>query len=192
MKIFNTEVFGIESALIRAGYPMQEVVNERIDLDATPWDHLIRRGTRLGHTQIGLAHDKYLRTIHCHFDITAPRYFFQELRTYTHITMNSQSTMHRIQNMDIERMVNSNVDQRVLAVFKEYVDAYKANPSEENLLKLKANLPEGFELTSAVDANYASLKTIFAQRRNHRLPEWREFCQWVGELPYAVEFGVVQ
>jgi hypothetical protein len=28
------------------------------------------------------------------------------------------------------------------------------------------------------------LKTIYYQRKNHKLPEWREFCQWIEELPY--------
>ena len=31
------------------------------------------------------------------------------------------------------------------------------------------------------------LKIIYAQRRSHRLPEWREFCAWVESLPMAKE-----
>ena len=33
--------------------------------------------------------------------------------------------------------------------------------------------------------NYRSLKTIYSQRKNHRLPEWREFCEWIETLPYS-------
>jgi hypothetical protein len=31
--------------------------------------------------------------------------------------------------------------------------------------------------------NYRQLKTIYHQRKNHRLPEWREFCEWILTLP---------
>ena len=34
--------------------------------------------------------------------------------------------------------------------------------------------------------NYRALKTIYSQRKNHRLPEWREFCEEIKKkLPYA-------
>ena len=33
--------------------------------------------------------------------------------------------------------------------------------------------------------NYRQLKTIYAQRKTHRLPEWRAFCDWVETLPNA-------
>jgi hypothetical protein len=28
---------------------------------------------------------------------------------------------------------------------------------------------------------------VYYQRKNHRLPEWREFCDWIKTLPYAEE-----
>jgi hypothetical protein len=31
--------------------------------------------------------------------------------------------------------------------------------------------------------NYQQLKTIYQQRRNHRLPEWQTFCDWCETLP---------
>jgi hypothetical protein len=33
--------------------------------------------------------------------------------------------------------------------------------------------------------NYRQLKTIYHQRKNHRLPEWLDFCDWVRGLPYS-------
>jgi hypothetical protein len=35
--------------------------------------------------------------------------------------------------------------------------------------------------------NYQQLKTIYQQRRNHRLPEWQVFCDWVETLPLFME-----
>ena len=45
--------------------------------------------------------------------------------------------------------------------------------------------PAGFRLTAGMTTNYRQLKTIYGQRKNHRLPEWREFCKWIEQLPYS-------
>ena len=33
--------------------------------------------------------------------------------------------------------------------------------------------------------NYRELKQIYHQRKNHRLDEWRVFCNWVETLPMS-------
>ena len=45
--------------------------------------------------------------------------------------------------------------------------------------------PCGFILTARITTNYLQLKTIYAQRKNHTLPEWRLFCKWIEQLPYS-------
>ena len=62
-------------------------------------------------------------------------------------------------------------------------DEYNAVPTPDNFLKLVYSVPVGFELTARMTTNYRQLKTIYYQRRTHRLPEWREFCAWVETLP---------
>ena len=37
-------------------------------------------------------------------------------------------------------------------------------------------------------AQWAQKSVDYAQRRTHRLPEWRQFCAWIETLPYAKEF----
>ena len=74
---------------------------------------------------------------------------------------------------------------------KEKVEEY--NSTEDSPEKVKKYLeilytnPAGFELTARLTTNYRCLKNIYMQRKNHRLPEWREFCSWIGSLPYAKE-----
>ena len=46
-------------------------------------------------------------------------------------------------------------------------------------------MPSGLELTARMTTNYRQLKTIYAQRKNHRLPEWRRFCEWIEDLPMS-------
>ena len=74
---------------------------------------------------------------------------------------------------------------------KEKVEEY--NSMEDSPEKIKKYLeilytnPAGFELTARLTTNYRCLKNIYMQRKNHRLPEWREFCSWIESLPYAKE-----
>jgi hypothetical protein len=50
-------------------------------------------------------------------------------------------------------------------------------------LEILYSNPAGFELTARLTTNYRCLLNIYIQRRNHRLPEWREFCEQLLELP---------
>lgn len=46
-------------------------------------------------------------------------------------------------------------------------------------------LPSSYNQTRNVMLNYEVLANIYRQRKNHKLDEWREFCKWIGELPYS-------
>jgi len=189
MKITDTKVYGIREALVSAGFPMR-TGDFSVENDDTPMDDLLRRGGELGRAPIGSGHDKLLRFITVNFTITAERYFFQQLQTYSFITLDSASTMHRITAFDIASMCNPNVDQRVIDILKEYVDRYKEHPSQENFELIKANVPEGLCLSAYATTNYQQIKTIVSQRKDHRLTEWHDFVVWASQLPYAVEIGV--
>ena len=46
-------------------------------------------------------------------------------------------------------------------------------------------LPSSYNQTRNVMLNYEVLANIYKSRKNHKLDEWREFCQWIETLPYA-------
>lgn len=193
IKIFNVQVYGIREALIRAGYPMAEIVNEDMSLDHRSIDDMLRLGKALGGSPIGHGDDKYLRQIHVDYDMLSPRYFQQQHDTYGVFTVkNSQSTMHKGKKLDYERLANAYVDPFILARFGEIVAQYQNDPTTENLQRVKSNLPEGIRLAAGYSTNYAQLKTIYYQRKTHRLPEWQEFCDWIESLPYAKELGLTK
>ena len=201
IRIFNDEVLGAKSALRRAQYPM---LVEVPDFDFPAIDDLtsargeaismkntdINRGIRLGNSPYGHGDDKFLRQIFVSMDITASRYWWQEFDTYGFVVKNSQSTMHKGVKFEYSKYTNPFVDERVLKLFEEINNEYIKNPTTENLQRAKSNMPEGVMLTAGITTNYAQLKTIYYQRRNHRLPEWHVFCDWIESLPYAKEFGV--
>ena len=93
--------------------------------------------------------------------------------------------MHRIAKFDLDNQYSEYTDKRMIAIMNELKDKYNETNDPEDYLRLLYSNPCGFKLTAAMTTNYRQLKTIYAQRKNHRLPEWREFCAWVETLPYA-------
>ena len=186
----NWNVYGIDEACIGAGYSMLPTVETRGV--ATAYDYM--RGQKLGHTPIGNGEDKLLRFIHVDFDWELPRYMWQEVDTYHFLERNSQSTMHRILEMDIEKACSPYTTAHVTDMTRFRIKCYKqAETSEQReiaWLELKANIPEGLMLVSRITTNYATLKTIYRQRKYHKNPEWRVFCKWIEDLPMVKKFGV--
>jgi len=110
----------------------------------------------------GDEHAKVLRGIVVWCDIYAPRYFWQEMDTYRvgAERLSSESTMH-IQGRGL---------------------------SEDELIEMKEYLREGTMQRRIWMFSYQTLRRIYFQRRNHRLPQWRKFCEWIETLPFAKEF----
>ena len=46
-------------------------------------------------------------------------------------------------------------------------------------------LPSSYNQRRTVMLNYEVLTGIYPMRKNHKLDEWREFCQWIEQLPYS-------
>ena len=46
-------------------------------------------------------------------------------------------------------------------------------------------LPSSYNQRAMVQLNYAVLRNMYHSRKNHKLDEWREFCKWIGTLPYG-------
>lgn len=92
--------------------------------------------------------------------------------------------MHRITKFDLDTSYNEYVSPTIISEMKKLVAEYNNDPTPENYLKVLYSNPAGFKLTARITTNYRQLKTIYKQRKNHRLPEWREFCEFIKTLPY--------
>jgi len=110
------------------------------------------------------------------------RYHFVEF-------VSSQSTMHKITQFDLKKQCNAYVDDRIIEIVQEKINLYNTledkscETAKKLYLEILYNIPSGFELTARLTTNYRQLKTIYSQRKNHRLPEWRLFCDWIVTLP---------
>ena len=48
-------------------------------------------------------------------------------------------------------------------------------------------LPNAFLQKRTITMSYANLRNMYFQRRNHKLTEWHQFCNWIATLPYSKE-----
>ena len=182
MKVSNWKVYDMEESIMASSYPMRIDTEPR---EVTEKD--IARITKLANAKGG-GHNQALSGILVAFDLTCTNKMWVELERYRFITfVSSQSTMHRIAKFDLQNSYNEYVDKLIITLMEEMKKEYEANPTTENYLRLLYNNPAGFELTARLTTNYRCLKNVYEQRRNHRLPEWREFCKWIETLPYAKE-----
>ena len=139
----------------------------------------------------GTGHDNYLQGIRVAFtmDITvkalveAERYHFLDI-------ISSTSTMHKLIDFNFDECYCKYVDRRAIGVMHELLDEYNAmddnDPAKtEKILNLLYTNPCGFTYTIRFTTDYRQLKTIFIQRHDHRIPEWRELCAWIEKLPHS-------
>ena len=157
----------------------------------------------------GTDHRKFMRMIAVYVDITAPLYWWKEFDTYKVGTVaNSCSTMHKIHEKeftleDFSTDTISGMDSQyyinvLLAVIeglntarnkylelrdrKTQVDAVDAKDQWRAMIEL---LPTSYNQKRTIMFNYEVLANMYKSRKNHKLDEWRQFCEWVETLPYA-------
>lgn len=114
----------------------------------------------------GDEHAKAIRGLQVYAVIEAPRWMWQEIDTYRIGTdrLSSESTMH--------------IDAKGL--------------SNEELMDFKDHIEEGKIQKRIQMFSYQTLRRIYFQRRNHRLPVWHQFCEWIESLPFAEELITIE
>lgn len=182
--IKNTFVYGLDHAIKASGNPMRTVIDSS---EVTEKD--ISRAIKLGATKQGEGHDNYLKGILVQLDVTAPLYWWKQAQRYHWFDyISSQSTMHCLLKFDIKSQCVDETNSEILDILKKLVDEYLAIPDtdekkKEKWRELVASLPCGFCLGASMTTNYQQLKTMFNQRKYHKLKEWHVFCDWCLTLP---------
>ena len=186
MRIENVKIYDLEESLKASQYPMA------VDTSDCQGG-ITKRIKKLGSSPRGSAHDNFLHGILVAFDLTFTNKAYTELQRYHFIEfVSSQSTMHRISKFDLDKQYNNYVDERIIVIMNELKDKYNETKDKEDYLKLLYSNPAGFQLTARMTTNYGQLKTIYKQRHNHILPEWREFCKWILTLPHFTELTGIE
>ena len=183
-KIENTQVYGLETAIKSSGNPMRTELDKS---EVTEKDML--RAVKLGTTRSGEGHDNFLKGVIVQFDVTAPLYWWKQAQRYHWFDfVSSQSTMHSLLKFDVTTQCVGTTSPKVLAIIDKMVKQYKklkdGDPTKQDKWQeIVSSLPCGFCLGASMTTNYQQLKTMYLQRRYHKLHEWKEFCAWCESLP---------
>ena len=219
MKIERTIVFGFEPALEDMRNPMDSWPDSDSTFGDDPsefgvtWqrsdDILIPERPILGPKDLELAcklikrgptHRKFLREIIVWVRLTIPRFVWQELDTYkVATTRNSCSTMNKLGTRDLEQ---SDFERPVLPAYLAHINDEGTNLRirkgegegiMEARVQLKNDLPEGYLQRAGYLMSYETALSMFFDREQHRLPQWRadchgSICAWIKCLPYMGVF----
>lgn len=143
----------------------------------------------------GTDHRKFMRFIIVTCDIESSLYWWKEFDTYKVGTVaNSCSTMHKIHAKEftlddfstdhLEDFSWNRLDDLIghLNICRKKFIETKDKSYWWQMIQL---LPSSFNQKRTVLLNYEVLANIYKSRRNHKLDEWHEFCDWIESLPYS-------
>ncbi|MGN6712067.1 hypothetical protein [Anaerocolumna jejuensis] len=160
----------------------------------------------LGENDLGLAarlcssgtdHRKFMRQILVSMDITAPIYWWKEFDTYkVGTTANSTSTMHKIHSKSFEE-ADFSTDQsteETKAFFQSVIEQLEKlrllfieTSDKSYWYSMIQLLPSSYNQMRTCTLNYENLINMYNARKNHKLKEWHDFCDYIKELPYSQE-----
>lgn len=188
VEITNVRIYDLDESVIASRNAMRltppEYTNEEFEKS-------LPRAIKLANTPQGSGHGNWLKGVRVSFDIKYPSYFTPELQRYNFMDIvTSSSKMHRLVQMDMDSCFNKYVTDDNKTMMKVHLQEYNRDKSYENFMRLLSNCPLGVELFMRCSTNYLQLKTIYHQRKHHKLKEdWVDaFCKdFIENLPYAKE-----
>lgn len=153
---------------------------------------------------------KFMRMITVYVDITAPLYWWKEFDTYKVGTVsNSCSTMHKIhdkeftmndfslehlkdekdgwiEDEDRHKWCSAYTHMEITVnVLNAYHYHYLETKDKKYWWQMIQLLPSSYNQKRTVMLNYEVLRNIYNARKEHKLDEWKEFCEWIKVLPLA-------
>lgn len=212
VEVTNWKVYDLKESVIACRNAMRLTQPEYTDEE---FEKSLPRAVQLANSPQGSGHGNFLCGIRVAFDIKYPGYFTPELQRY-HFNdiVTSASKMHKLVQMDLDMCFNKYVSEDQIDNMKQYIETYNTVKNNKEKLELVlrtgeeivaeypqslyyafmvciSNCPQGIELFMRCTTNYLALKTIYHQRKNHKLREdWVDgFCKnFIAKLPYAREF----
>lgn len=217
VKITNVRTYDLRESVIACRNPFR---TKQVEYTDEEFEQSLPRAIQLANTPSGSGHQNFLKGIRVSFDIKYPNYFSPELQRYNFVDIvSSTSKMHKLMEMDLDMACSEWVPQYFIDGMRKLVNNYKVIKCLDDKdfvphiftlrngkVKVAKNkktalyyafmecinaCPQGIELFMRCSTNYLQLRTIYKQRKTHRLIEdWQEgFCQdFIEKLPYFNEF----
>jgi len=177
MKIELLEVAGLNIVTNYVGIPMK---HEHPTSEAA-----LKTLSKL--VKAGDEHAKLCRMIITWWEITAPRFWWQEADTYRYGAEGySESTMHTITKKPLTVDDFESVGEGSKLV-EMYIKSLNYFIEKNQWEAIKTFLPESYLQRRLKMFSYQTLRRMYFQRRNHKLPQWQIFLDEIEKLPYAEE-----
>jgi hypothetical protein len=200
MNITNIGIYDFNESIVASGLPMMSEYSEKwfeneVELlakcaDITSNPHF-KRAVKLASNPAGSGHCNFLSGITVSMNVTATNVWWMQMERYHFVQIvSSQSKMHRLRKI-IENVTFTYPSDIIdLSAFSDVMQ--RTGKKEDGTPRysdeeLAYRCPMGLELTARITTNYLALKTIYAQRHNHKLTEWKDFCRFIESLPFAGE-----
>lgn len=217
IKIENTEVYGWEAAIRGMRNPMNswDKSDTELTISTQYFGNVSTRRTEIcigkkdfalmkTLVEAGTDHRKFLRMVNVTVDITAPLYWWKEFDTYKVGTVrDSCSTMHKITAKEFTiddfshehlfpgeygEETPTDILQYLICALNKFRELYLKSYDKNYWWQIIQLLPSSYNQRATVQLNYEVLLNMYHSRKNHKLDEWRTFCEWIEELPYMKEF----
>lgn len=215
VQVKNVEVYGLDRALNAKGNSFNVGdIDTTVGFEKSDENKQWKVAKILGaNKDPHQSHDAFLKGILVSFDLKYSQAFTPELQRYHFLEIvMSQSTMHSLkkfmengldpyspyvtqESKDQVRRLYQAFDKTQTALKEADVPgadketvrkARRAN--YEAFMRLRHNIPGGFEMWETITTNYLQLKTICIQRANHRQREdWNAFIRACFAMPHFCE-----
>lgn len=187
LQIDNWKVYDLKESVIACRNAMRITPAQITDEE---FNASMPRAIILANSPSGSGHQTFLSGIRVSFDIKYPNYISPELQRYHWIDIvSSSSKMHRLSSMDMDTCFNKYVTDESKEQMKRLVKKFNDTKSYEDFMVMLSNCPQGIELFMRVSTNYLQLRTLYRQRKTHKLKEdYGAVCEFIEKLPYANEF----
>lgn len=214
MEIKNWKVYDLKESVIACRNAMRLDMPEYTEEE---FQASLKRAIALAKSPMGSGHQTFLSGIRVSFDLKYPCYISPELQRYHWIDIvTSASKMHKLLEMDLDMACNEYVSEETIEKMRGLIAEYNAMKNSDSeygvfylrngkvieakgksemlyhqWMKIISECPHGLELFMRVSTNYLQLKTVYGQRKNHKLKgDWGAMCRFIEGLPYAKEFGL--
>ena len=154
----------------------------------------------------GSSERKFLRQINVSFKLTAPLYWWKQFDQYRiNVTSNAESTMHRVAKdrldisnfsldfgFEVDDLIAMNRFHNYISFINTMIEDYNeegqgAIEKKKLFRMINQFLPQSYNQMRTITCNYENLLNMYFQRKNHKLLEWRQFCEQIKTFPHMKE-----
>ena len=85
----------------------------------------------------------------------------------------------------INDLVSGDVLNFTIAMLNKARDLFLQTKDKAYWWQLIQLLPSSYNQKRTIDLNYEVLASQYRQRKDHKLDEWHQYCDWIQSLPYS-------